>query len=73
MTKRFKYTYFKLAKNEDGEYDHYDEIVLKKTVTDRMEERDNWKIVYAKNWFQDKIRKEYWSKFTVHSKSIEEI
>ena len=72
MTKRFKYTYARLAKGEGGQYDHYEEVVLKKTVTDRMEERDLWKITYAKNWFQEKIRKEYYKNFTVHTKDIEE-
>ena len=72
MTKRFKYTYFRLAKGEGGQYDHYEEVVLKKTVTDRMEERDRWKIVYAANYFQRKIRKEYYKNFTVYSKFIEE-
>jgi len=73
MTKRFKFSYFVLVKNTEGQYDHYDEIVLKKTVTDRMEERDSWKIMYAKNWFQNKIRKDYWHGFTVHAKNITEI
>ena len=72
MTKRFKYTFFKAVKGEDGAIDHYDEITLKKTVTDRMEERDHWKKVYAANYFQRKIRKEYYKNFTVYSKFIEE-
>ena len=73
MTKRFKTSYFVLVKNEAGQYDHYDEIVLKKTVTDRMEQRDSWKIMYAKNWFQNKIREDYWKGFTVHTRNITEI
>lgn len=72
MTKRFQYTYSRLAKDENGEY-HQVEVTLKKTVTDKMEERDHWKIVYAMNWFQDKIRKDYWSRYTVSRGYIEEL
>lgn len=59
MTKRFVIS-TKVWTKKEGTGGHnmddwYEkEITEKKTVTDRMEERNIWKAVYAKNWFRNK-------------------
>ena len=79
MTKTFTYT-FKVMTRKEGtegrkESDWFwKEVTLTKKVTDRMEERNNWKAGYAANWFNEVMRKEYgFKKATVTACGLKEI
>lgn len=65
MTKTFAYTFKRIVKNDGvvspvSEDDfHIEEITLTKRVTDKMEERNGWKRVYAADYFANILRTEY--------------
>lgn len=65
MTKTFTYTFRRIVRNDGVEKPtsesdfHIEEITLKKRVTDKMEERDSWKRVYAADYFAGILRTEY--------------
>ena len=64
MTKKFTYT-FKRANGET--------VILKKTVTDRMEERNDHKKMYAAAYFNEVLKEKYgFYKSEVSAKNIKE-
>ena len=70
MTRTFIYKFdvIKCKPGADGhsESDWYKETVtLKKSVTDRMEERNYWKAGYAANYFNNILRTKYGYKKSV--------
>lgn len=65
MTKTFEYTLKHIVKNEGVENPrsendfHVETITLRKKVTDRMEERNSWKVAYACEYFNNILRTQY--------------
>ena len=65
MTRTFTYTF----KRANGQ-----EITLKKKVTDKMEERNSHKAVYAVSYFNDILRSKYgYHRSIVTARSISEV
>lgn len=71
MTKRYEYKFLNLQ-TVSGKPELV-EIVLKKTVTDKMEPRDSWKKVEATNYFTNVLREKYGFKSCAHSRDVAEI
>ena len=79
MTKTFAYK-FNVIKKKEGtsgksEQDWYaEQVTLTKKVTDRMEERNIHKAVYAANYFNEVLRTQYgYKKSVVTAAKIQEI
>lgn len=78
MNKTFEYTFSVLRKKEgtDGRNQsdwYYEDITLRKKITDRMEERDSWKPVVAADYFTKVMRSEYGQIKCAHTRQIKEI
>ena len=48
-------------------------VTLRKRVTDRMEERDSWKAIYAAHYFTDIVKREYGKRAGVCAQNIKEV
>ena len=78
MNKTYEYTFSVMRKKEgtDGRNQsdwYYEDVTLRKTVTDRMEERLWWKPVYAADYFTSVMRNKYGKRECARTRNIKEI